>query len=352
MKSIASITITEVAKAAGLSAATVSRALNGHPAVTSAARARAYAAAERLGYLPDGVAGSLRSKQTFTLGLLLRDVSNPNILQINSGAAAAAASHSYMLLMCSSDWDLEAERSLIRSMARRRFAGIVALVVDDTKSDVEVAARLGIPVVLIESELLKARVPRDRVISDNFGGAAKAASYLLDLGHTRIAIISGQEQILPGRDRLTGFVETTARQIQLPEWAVCLGSFSEEHGYQSTRRLMSRTDRPTAIFAGSNQILSGVLRAIRELALRVPEDLSVIGFDDSLLSQLYQPPITVVARDLREIGREAVNLVVRRIEGYESKHVMKKVVPTRLIIRSSCSHILSQPCFQLLATGA
>jgi LacI family transcriptional regulator len=341
MKSIASITITDVAKAAALSAATVSRALNGHPAVTSAARARAYAAAERLGYLPDGVAGSLRSKQTFTLGLLLRDVSNPNILQINSGAAAAAASYSYMLLMCSSDWDLEIERSLVRSMAKRRFAGIVALVVDDTRSDVEVAARLDIPVVLIESELSRASKPHDRVVSDNFGGAAKAASHLLDLGHTRIAIISGQEQILPGRDRLTGFVETTAnRQVRIPEWAVCLGSFSEEHGYQSTRRLMSRSNRPTAIFAGSNQLLSGALRAIRELSLRIPEDLSVVGFDDSLLSQLYQPPITVVARDLREIGREAVNVVVKRIEGSGPTQVMKIVVPTRLIIRSSCSHIL------------
>ena len=338
MKTITNITIKDVARAAQLSAATISRALNGHSAVTPQTRARALNAAENLGYLPDGIAESLRCKQTFMISLLLRDISNPNVALINRGAAEAAANRAYALFMCNSGWSLEAERQILRSIAKRRFAGVLVLPVDEESSDIDLLLRLGIPVVLIESEFSGSRPHLDSVVSDNFGGATKAARCLVNWGHRRIGVVVGSEQILPGRDRLAGFRQACAEQgIPLGDSYVRVGSFSEEHGYRSTLDLMRKADRPTALFSGSNQIFRGVLTALRETAVRIPEDVSLVTFDDSALAQLHQPPITVVARDLTEIGRQAVNMVVDRIEGHETEGNKKLVVPMRLIVRSSCS---------------
>src|SRR5512144_424048 len=158
-------TIKDVAARAHCSPATISRALNNHASVTEATRARVLRAAQALGYHPDGVAKSLRARRTFSLGLIVRDISNPNFSMLCAAVASQAADHGYTVFMCSSAWDVRAEREIFRAMIERRFDGVVLLLADEAESDLRMLLDAGIPVVLVESQARQPRRAVDSVLS-------------------------------------------------------------------------------------------------------------------------------------------------------------------------------------------
>ena len=257
-------TIKDVAARARCSPATISRALNNHASVTDATRARVLRAARALGYHPDGVAKSLRGKRTFSVGLIVRDIANPNFAMLCAAVASQAAGHGYTVFMCSSAWNVAAEREIFRAMIERRFDGVVLLLADEAKSDLRMLLDAAIPVVLVESQARQRSRAVDRVLSDNVGGAREAGRYLLGLGHRRIAVLAGSQTVAPGRERLRGFLDACARAgAPVPPARVGVGPFSSDHGYHGTLALVKGDDPPTALFCSSNQILHGALAALR-----------------------------------------------------------------------------------------
>ena len=333
-------TIKDVAARAGCSPATISRALNNHASVTEATRVRVLRAAEALGYHPDGVAKSLRRKQTFSLGLIVRDIENPNFALMCAAVTSEAAGHGYTVFMCSSAWNVDAEREIFRAMIERRFDGVVLLLADEAESDLRMLLDVGIPVVLVESRARYSRRAVDSVLSDNLGGAREAGRYLIGLGHRRIAVLAGLQTSAPGRERLRGFLDSCARAgAPVPPARVGVGPFSADHGYHGTLALVKGEDPPTALFCSSNQILHGALAALRECGKRIPDDVSVVSFDESTAAMVHDPRITVVVRDVGAIGTQAVQLLRRRIGAPRPVAAQTVVVPTRLEIRGSCRRL-------------
>jgi LacI family transcriptional regulator len=333
-------TIKDVAARARCSPATISRALNHHPRVTEATRARVLRAARALGYHPDGVAKSLRVRRTFSLGLVVRDIGHPTVSVLCAAVAGAAAAHGCTVFVCSSAWDVGVEREIFRAMIERRFDGVALLMADEAHSDVGMLVDVGIPLVLVESQWRRARTAVDSVLSDNRHGAQEAAQYLLGLGHRRIGVLAGTDTVAPGRDRLHGFLNACARAgTPVPPARVAVGAFSEEHGYRGTRALMQAAEAPTALFCSSNRLLPGALRALREGAHRIPADVSVVSFDESTAAMGHDPRITVVARDVSAIGAHAAELLSHRIEGARASAARTVLVPTRLEIRDSCRRL-------------
>src|SRR5262245_40214700 len=265
------VTIKDVAASARCSPATISRALNNHASVTDAMRSRVLRAVEALGYHPDGVAKSLRGKRTFSLGLIVRDIANPNFSMLCAAVASRAAGHGYTVFMCSSAWSVTAEREIFRAMIERRFDGVVLLLADEAESDLRMLLDVGIPVVLVDSLVRQPRRAVDSVLSDNLGGAREAARYLIGLGHRRPGVLAGPQTVAPGRERLRGFLAASARDgAPVPPTRVAIGPFSPDHGYHGTMALLKGEDPPTALFCSSNQILHGALAALRECGLRIP----------------------------------------------------------------------------------
>jgi LacI family transcriptional regulator len=330
-------TIKDVAAHAHCSPATISRALNNHPRVTDATRARVLRSAHALDYHPDGVAKSLRVRRTFSLGLVVRDVGNPNFSVLCAAVATTAAAHGYTEFMCSSAWDVDAEREIFRAMIQRRFDGVALLMADETHSNVGMLVDVGIPIVLLESHWRRAGTAVDSVLSDNLGGARAAAEYLLGLGHERIGVLAGSQTVAPGRDRLRGLLDDCARAgAPVPRARVAVGAFSEEHGYRGTLALMKAAEAPTALFCSNNQLLQGALMALRECGARIPDDVSIVSFDESTAAVVHDPRITVVTRDVSAIGARAAELLSRRIARPRSSPACTVLVPTRLEIRGSC----------------
>ena len=335
------VTIKDVAASARCSPATISRALNNHASVTDAMRARVLRAVQALGYHPDGVAKSLRGKRTFSLGLIVRDIANPNFSMLCAAVASQAAEHGYTVFMCSSAWSVDAEREIFRAMIERRFDGVVLLMADEAASDLRMLLDAGIPVVLVDSQARHVRQAVDTVLSDNVGGAREAGRYLIELGHRRIGVLAGPQTVAPGRERLRGFLDACARAgAPVPPARIAVGPFSPDHGYHGALSLVKGADPPTALFCSSNQILHGALAALRECSKRIPDEVSVVSFDESTAAMVHDPRITVVVRDVAAIGTQAVALLRHRIAGRGHVAARTVLVPTRLDIRDSCRRLV------------
>jgi LacI family transcriptional regulator len=194
---------------------------------------------------------------------------------------------------------------------------------------------LRIPSVLLDRDL---PFETDAVVTDHATGMTQAAAYLLELGHRRIALISGGPEIRPGRERIRGFVEAFRRKnLPLPEDLVRAQSLSVDFGFREASALLQAADRPTAIIAAGNRILVGVLRAVQQLGVAVPDELSIIGCDQTDLARLYPGPITLIDRDIEDIGRMAAQLLLERVDGRSARPPQRISFPTRLILGGSCA---------------
>lgn len=325
--------IKDVARRAMVSPATVSRVINGRAQVNPGIRDQVLAAVEALGYEPDHVAQSLRSRETRTIGVVITDVRNPVYARIMRGAEDAAHLRGYSVIICDTDSNQERETSQLLSLVRRRIDGIIIATCTEEPEILNVVN--GTTVALIDREL--PGVSLDSCLTDAFSGASEAVSHLIRLGHRRVGIISGPSRIRSGRLRLEGAL-SAVRSAGLPE-IVRQGEYSEEDGYRFAFELLNRSEPPTAFFTCNNLILLGTLRAVRQLQIRLPDQLSLASFDDCEIADLYQPPITVVTRDAYKMGVVAVELLIGRIEHRrkgEDLPPRQVVFPTSLLIRGSC----------------
>lgn len=327
--------MTQVASLAGVAVSSVSRALSGHPDVSARMRKRVLAATSRLGYEPDFLAQSLRRGATLSVGFVCRDISTPLMASFASGAESLLRRRGYSMLLMNSEDDPTLDAQHINFLKSRRVDGLIlCLTSEQDPAILDTVARLRVPVVVIDREL-PPRLGASAVMSDHRSGTRAAAEHLIRLGHRRVGLISGPLTVLPSRERLAGIRDAMAAHGISEYLTVVEGPFTPAHGEKATVTLLDSQVPPTAIVAGSNQILIGCLRAFVARGLRPGNPISLVSCDETPLSELVQPPISVVARDSSEVGRTAAEFLMRRLSGEGGPSTT--VLPTHFVPRGSCA---------------
>lgn len=332
------ITIRDVALAAGVAISSVSRVLSNHPHVSDALRTRVEAAARELGYRPNYVAHSLRRGTTASVGFLVGTISNPIVADLSAGASEVLAAAGYATLLVCTQNDPAADVDYLHFLNQRRVSGLLissaANGPDDDLRDLLREMRL--PAVLLDRRPLAA--PHiSAVYSDHAGGVQAAVAHLVAQGHTRIGLVGGLEHFDPAAMRLAGYrrgIEAAGLGFN-PDLVRAWG-MGRDASYAATRDLMGATmpaaPPPTALIAGGNLILAGVLQALKELDVTIGRDLALVGCDDTDLTRLHTPSITVIARDLAAVGRVAAATLLKTIEQGDAETI---ILPTRLEVRES-----------------
>lgn len=302
-------TLRDVAVQAGLSPATVSRALSGQRYVDETTRARVVSTAHELGYRPNALARALRSKQTMTVGLIVPDIRNDFYAETASVLQGAFEERGYRLLLCISNNEADSDRSYLRTLAEFRVDAIVYVPSTPSGARGLVSAPKRIPIV----ELLRHSDEGvyDAVVSDDREGALALTSHLVRAGHRRIAMIAGPEALSTTRYRIAGYREVM-RAAGLSA-RIERGPYAPEHGYRATHDLLAGTTPPTAIFSSAGPLTVGVLRALKDLGAAVPDDVSLAAFEDPEWYAAQNPPLTAFALPLREMALLAVELVAKRL---------------------------------------
>lgn len=306
-----SVTIYDVAREANVSLATVSRVLNNNPYVKESTRRRVQEAIDRLGYEPNLVASALMTKRTRLVALLVPDISNPFYGEVARGVEDAASELEYNCVICNVGADTDKQAQYVTVLRRKGIDGIIfgTAVYDDRL--VLSLARRDYPVTLMARDVPAADV--NRVLTDDAAGGALAAQHLLELGHTKMAVVTEPAAIHSSRERSRGFSQVLAGHALTPQQVDADGS-DIAGGQAAGRQLLQRTDRPTAVFAANDLLAIGIMQAARSIGVDVPGDLSVVGFDGTMMAQIATPPLTTIVQPMREMGQTAVKLLLETIE--------------------------------------
>jgi LacI family transcriptional regulator len=329
-----------VARAAGVSSATVSRVLNGSTTVSPARAQRVLDAVAELGYQPFGPARALRQQLTRVWAAIVADIENPFFTAMVRGIEDEARERGHRLVLCNSDEDLEREAAYIDVAIAERMAGVVIAAASMTESAFDPLLERGIPVVAVDRLPERHRHDIDSVVVDNGLGARLAIEHLVATGAQRIACITGPVQTSTAGERLAGYRAALAeagRAVGDDDALVRRADFREAGGYAAARSLLDApaADRPDALFVTNNLMTLGALRAVHEAGLRVPEDVALVGFDDASWTPFTSPALTVVAQPTYEIGQRAAELLATAGEvgdGDERRHLVLR--PT-LVVRQS-----------------
>jgi LacI family transcriptional regulator len=326
-------TIKDVAQAAGVSVATVSRVYNDSDLVRENTASRVRDAALRLGYVPHGGARSLSTSRTHTMGVLLPDLYGEFFSEVIRGIDQTAQRNGFHLLVSSSHDGRPGVEAALRSM-RGRVDGLIVMW---PEMDAETALRnlpAGFPLVLMSAPVGPHAF--DVITVANFEGARAMVRHLLDLGHRRIAIIKGAEGNYDAAERLRGYRAALEEAGLAPDPALeAAGDFSESAGFRATTELLARTPRPTAIFAANDSMAIGALSALREAGLRVPDDVAVAGFDDIPLARYLDPPLSSVHVDISALGERAALRLLDAVRDKAAHVHRSETFPTTLVLRRS-----------------
>lgn len=330
----ARITIREVALEAGVSIGTASRAINRTGRVSEQAIAAVTKAAKRLGYEPDTVARSMRTRSTGVIGLLVSDLANPLYARIITAVESTLLSAGYALLLASTHNDGKREKSLIDLFRGRRVDGLILgpCEAETPKMLAQLAREL--PVVALDRDMSPTGTG---VTVDHRDGALQATRYMLNLGHRRIALLTPGSMLRPGRERIAGFEAAYGEQGLKPVPKLIRAEKSAmDFAFSEALSLLSSPDAPTAFICLGTRILSGVLQALRHTGKSVPGDVSVISVGDTDLSQLFSPSITSLTWDLEVVGTAAAQLMLKQLEKDNEAEPEKIVITAQLILRESC----------------
>ena len=331
------ITIRDVAEAARLSPTAVSWYLNRSMVLSNESAARIDEAIRNLNYQPNGLARNLSRGRSGIIGLVIPEISNPFFAALASAVEEVAFRAGHGVLLCNTRNDPDRELSYLRLLCTRQIDGIIYLTSQaDNPESIAMMAR-DERVVLIDEDVAGVSAPR--VFCENRMGGYVATRHLLEQGHVRVAFIGGPEKLLSSRERYAGFAKALSEsKIKRPAFLVRFGPYTADFGREVANEWLTRKNPPTAIFAASDYVALGVLNAAKNLRMSIPQDLSLVGFDDMPFAALLSPPLTTVRQPIRELGEAGANFLFQLIEGKLGQLPVLRL-PVELILRDSVRRI-------------
>jgi LacI family transcriptional regulator len=320
---------------------TISRALSGQAKryrIRPETEARIRACAAELGFTPNQLARGLRLNKTAAIGLIIPDVSNPFFASIARQVALEVRRHGYSLVLCDSQDSADMEAESLEILRSRSVDGLLLCPAGQSREHLVQFERGTLPIILMDRYFPDLKLPY--VASDNVKGAKEATSYLIQNGHRRIACLQGLRGTSPNDDRLRGYKKAFSEQRVACDQSLILGhSFSEQDGYIETKLLLSKRRDVTAIFSFSSVTTLGAMRALAEAKLRVPDDVSLLSFDEQPYSAYLATPLTTVAQQYAEMGSIAVKLLLDWLQPPHRVPDARMLLPTTLIQRASVKKI-------------
>ncbi len=341
------ISIKDIARLAGVSHSTVSRALRNSPLIPAETTQRIQRIAKDAGYSASAVARSLVTRKTQAIGVVVTSIADPFNGEVVAGIEEVANQHGYSVILANSQADPEREITVVQSFQERRVDGILVASSRVGALYVPLLSELSIPIVLINNQH-----PSDFVYSvriDNVEGAGRATRHLIELGHTKIAYVGDQFGLQSDTQRFAGFEEAMA-QARLPvrQEFVVRGDGKPEGARNAARKLLSGRHRPTAIFCYNDMSALGVMEQAAECGLSIPAELSIVGFDDIFFAALLQPPLTTVHQPMKEIGHRAMALLLGLLRGEKAEKNL--ILSGELVVRGSTAR-LNPPPHQSMRSG-
>ena len=332
-------TIQDVAKRAGVAPITVSRFINNSGYCSQETRARVEAAIAELGYVPNRLASGLRSKRTNTLALVLTDITNPFFTTIARGVEDTASDAGYTVVFCNTDESLSEEQKYLQMLLEQQVDGIVLVPALSTHESVAFIQGHNTPIVVLDRRI--SGIKADVVRCDSEKGAYELTRLLISLGHRYIAILSGPKGTSTAEDRVTGSHRALVEaNLECSAGQEYYGSFTQVSGVEMARQAMASNPRPTAIFAANNFIAIGAVKSLRELGVRVPEDVAMVSFDDLPTGLIISPFLTVAAQPAYEMGCKATELLLARLSGEAPSEFQEIILPAEIVIRQSSGQVI------------
>jgi LacI family transcriptional regulator len=340
------VNIKDVAEKAGVSITTVSHVVNETRYVSEDLRMRVFDAMKELNYRPNSLARSLRSGRTRTIGLVLPDISNLFFAEISRKIEDRGFDYGYSVILCNTDENPDKEMLYVDVLMEKQVDGIIFISAGAENEDIFNLDNVDVPIVIADRDISSSN--SDVVLVDNFKGGFDAANYLLSLGHHRIGCITGPSKVTPSAQRVEGYKKALMEaDIQIDEKILYAGDFGFESGESAMWTMLNNPDLPSAVFVCNDMMAIGAIRAIQVTGRKIPEDISLIGFDNIPFAGTVYPSLTTIAQPIHEMADIAVDLLVERIKiKHDQKHsksekpIYKRVVlATKLIERESCAKI-------------
>ena len=326
-------TIKDVAKLAGVSVATVSHVVNNTRFVSDETKAKVMDAMQELSYKPNAVARSLRRKESKIVGLVLPDNTNPYFAEIAWSIEYASRNLGYSVILCNSDGDVDKEAGYLNVLIEKQVDGVILVAAGDSTANFQKLQEHKIPTVMVDRN--SPSVNTDSVQIDNATHGESATSHLIDLGHKKIACITGPRDVTPSFDRVDGYKRSLKlNDIPIRDEYIVKGDFKPHGGYLAACKLLDTDDPPTAIFACNDLMALGAMHAASERNINIPRQLSIVGFDDIYLSTYSNPPLTTIKQPRLEMGEEAVNALVLRMKTPD-RSARSILLQAELVVRSS-----------------
>lgn len=328
----------EIAKKAGVSVATISRVINGEEGVSQEKRQKILELLDKYAYVRDINAKNLRTSRSKAIGFLISNFENPFFVSMYQGLEAVCRKNGYNIIIGNTNEDVRQEQEAIDLFLSYRVAGIVASFVDPQETTLRKIKNFGSNIIALDRQ--QKNIEADTVTMDSFTGAKMQVEYLAGLGHKRIAVIHGTTNNLPGEERLNGYMAAMEEHsLKVHPNYVVSGFFNEEDAYTATVQLMGQNPRPTAVITHNNLMCIGAYKALKDLNIRIPQDVSLIGFDDFDFADYLEPSLTLIDRPLKTMGEIAGKMLIERIEGKYSGKARLVVFPAKLRVNHSCTRL-------------
>ncbi|MCY6371038.1 LacI family DNA-binding transcriptional regulator [Clostridium ganghwense] len=337
-----SVTISDIAKTAGVSPATVSRVLNNSGYVKQETREKILKIIKELNYTPSAIARSLSTNKTNTIGVIVPDINNPFFGEVIKGISEIADKHDLNIILCDTDESMQKELKALKLLKEQRIQGIIITptsVEDDFNSEyLSTLENLGIPIVLVDGHVKYSTF--SGVFVDNIKGAYEGTEALIKAGHRKVAIITGRMNSKPAKDRLIGYKKALAmNNIPIDERYIFYGDYRQESGYKFTKEMVMMEDGPTAIFVCSNLMTLGCIKALHEDDLKIPEDMAIIGFDRIEILTIAGMNISFINGPTREMGSIGMKLLIDILKNEEKKEIKRITLLPELVLNGSEKYI-------------
>ena len=332
-------TIIDIAQKLNLSPSTISRALHDSPEISKTTKDKVIKTAEELNYFPNDLARSLIHKRTNTIGVIVPEITHNFFSTAISGIEGVAYNAGYVIMLCESNESYDREVINTKALISNQVAGLIVSISQNTNkySHFEYLKRVGIPLVFFDR--VCENINSSKVVVDDHAAAFKAVEYLIKKGYKHIAHLGGTEQLSISRDRFAGYLDALSTfGLPFDKELVYFGGFHEPDGVKGMKWLLDLNKQPDAIFAVNDPVAIGAYEEIKNRALRIPQDIAVIGFSNNPISALINPPLTTIEQPAYELGKRAASVLLEQIEAKTNKilyNPVREILETKLIIRAS-----------------